>query len=288
METREYEAGGNGQDGGAGDPACPQVGVLPVPGARLHYEVRGSGPLLVLLPGGGGDAGVYDAFAPLLADAYTVVALDPRGYSRSVLDGPPGTQTVERQADDVAALVAHLGGGPADVIGGSDGALVGLDLLARYPALVRRVLAHEPPAFGLLPGAEEHSAFVASVHETFVREGMGPAGARFAAWAGAGGDRWEPPPELAARLFANGPRFLEHELRSFTSWLPDIGALRGPAAEGRLVLAVGRETRGALCREPAVTLASHLGLAPLALPGGHGGWLAAAEESAVLVREAMK
>ncbi|MEU6438786.1 alpha/beta hydrolase [Streptomyces sp. NPDC047046] len=288
METKEYGAGGDGQDGGVGDPASPRVGVLPVPGARIHYEVRGSGPLLVLLPGGGGDAGVYDAFAPLLADVYTVVALDPRGYSRSVLDGPPVTQTVERQADDVAALVAHLGGGPADVIGGSDGALVGLDLLARHPTLVRRVLAQEPPAFGLLPDAEEHRAFIASVHATFVREGLGPAGARFAAWAGAGGDPWEPAPELAARLFANGPRFLEHELRSFTSWLPDIEALRGPAAAGRLVLAVGRETRGALCREPAVTLASRLGLDPVPLPGGHGGWLAAAEESASLIRELMK
>ncbi|WP_431034578.1 alpha/beta fold hydrolase [Streptomyces sp. P6-2-1] len=288
MHTRKYGPGPDGPDGGAGDSGRPQVGELRVPGARLHYEVRGRGPLLVLLPGGGGDAGVYDGFAPLLADAYTVVALDPRGYSRSVLDGPPGTQTVERQADDVAALVAHLGGGPADVIGGSDGALVGLDLLARRPGLVRRVLAQEPPAFGLLPRAEEHKAFIASVHETFVREGLGPAGARFAAWAGAGGDRWEPEPALAARLFANGPHFLEHELRSFTSWLPDVEALRGPAAEGRLVLAVGRETRGALCREPALVLASLLGLDPVPLPGGHGGWLAEAEKSAVLVRELMK
>ncbi|NED86340.1 alpha/beta hydrolase, partial [Streptomyces sp. SID11233] len=38
----------------------------------------------------------------------------------------------------------------------------------------------------------------------------------------------------------------------------------------------------------AVTLASRLGLHPVALPGGHGGWLAAAEESAVLIRELMK
>ncbi|EDY43624.1 alpha/beta fold hydrolase [Streptomyces sp. SPB074] len=283
MEAREQERGGE-----AGDDGCPRSAALPVPGARIHYEVRNSGPLLVLLPGGGGDAGVFDGLAPLLADARTVVALDPRGYSHSVLDGPPATQTVERQADDVAALLAHLGGGPADVIGGSDGALVGLDLLARHPALVRRVLAHEPPPFGLLPGAEEHKAFIASVHETFVREGLGPAGARFAAWAGAGGDAWEPAPELAARLFANGPRFVEHELRSFTSWLPDVEALRGPAAEGRLVLAVGRETGGALCREPAVALASRLGLDPARLPGGHGGWLAAAPESAQLIRELMR
>jgi pimeloyl-ACP methyl ester carboxylesterase len=254
----------------------------------LHYEVRGEGPLLVLLPGGGGDAGVFDGFAPLLADAYTVVALDPRGYSRSVLDGPPGTQTVERQADDVAALVAHLGGGPADVIGGSDGALVGLDLLSRHPDLVRRVLAHEPPAFGLLPRAEEHKAFIASVHETFVREGLVPAGARFAAWAGAGGDHWEPAPALAARLLANGRGFLEYELRSFTSWLPDTEALRGPADAGRLVLAVGRETSGALCREPALALASLLGLDPVSLPGGHGGWLAAARESAAVIREVLE
>jgi pimeloyl-ACP methyl ester carboxylesterase len=39
---------------------------LPVPGATLYYEVRGTGPLLLSIPGGGGDAGVFDEMAAIL------------------------------------------------------------------------------------------------------------------------------------------------------------------------------------------------------------------------------
>ena len=62
---------------------------LKTPGASLYHEVRGSGPTLLLIPGGPTDAAIYTNFAPLLADKYTVVTCDPRGNSRSVLDGPP-------------------------------------------------------------------------------------------------------------------------------------------------------------------------------------------------------
>jgi pimeloyl-ACP methyl ester carboxylesterase len=52
---------------------------LKLPGARLYYEVRGSGPALLLISGGPTDADVYAGLAPVLADKYTVVTYDPRG-----------------------------------------------------------------------------------------------------------------------------------------------------------------------------------------------------------------
>lgn len=55
------------------------VGTLCVPGALLHYQVRGStGPLLLILPSGGGDADSCDALAGHLADHHTVVSYDRR------------------------------------------------------------------------------------------------------------------------------------------------------------------------------------------------------------------
>ncbi|MGH2758351.1 MAG: alpha/beta fold hydrolase, partial [Actinomycetota bacterium] len=62
---------------------------LKVPGATLYHEVRGSGPVLLAIPGGPTDAGLFTGFAEYLADRYTVVTYDPRGHSRSTLDGPP-------------------------------------------------------------------------------------------------------------------------------------------------------------------------------------------------------
>jgi pimeloyl-ACP methyl ester carboxylesterase len=55
--------------------------MLAVPGATLYHEVRGSGPILLLIPGGPMDAGGFEALAEQVADRYTVVTHDCRGDS---------------------------------------------------------------------------------------------------------------------------------------------------------------------------------------------------------------
>lgn len=258
----------------------PDTGIksdsLRVPGATLYYEIRGAGPLLVFLPGGGGDAGTVDPLAEVLAEHFTVAALDPRGYSRSTLDGPQVTQRVEVQSEDALRLIEHLSEEPAFVVGGSAGAIVGLDLLARHPGKVRKLVAHEPPCFAVLPDAAEQRAMIDEVHALFRTEGAAAASARFLAGIGpamkAAPAPSELPPRAAAmweRLAANGPLMLEHELREFTSYIPDYDALA--ASADRLTLAVGRETRGALPYRPAVAIAARLGTAVTEFPGAHNG-----------------
>ncbi len=72
--------------------------VLAVPGAHLHYQVRGSGPVLLLIPGGVMDAAMFARVVVPLADRYTVVTYDPRGISSSTLDGPAADVPVDLQA----------------------------------------------------------------------------------------------------------------------------------------------------------------------------------------------
>ncbi|GAA1547272.1 alpha/beta hydrolase [Kribbella lupini] len=62
------------------------VNKLPVPGATLHYEVTGSGPVLLLIPGGFTDGAIFDSIVGQLAADYTVITYDPRGNSRSPYD----------------------------------------------------------------------------------------------------------------------------------------------------------------------------------------------------------
>jgi pimeloyl-ACP methyl ester carboxylesterase len=62
---------------------------LRIPGATLYYEMRGAGPVLVLIAAGSSDAGIFERLANVLANEYTVVSYDRRGNSRSPLDGPP-------------------------------------------------------------------------------------------------------------------------------------------------------------------------------------------------------
>ncbi|WP_306361663.1 alpha/beta fold hydrolase [Nocardia sp. CC227C] len=269
-------------------------GTLKVPGATVYYEMRGSGPLLLMIPGGGGDAGVFDAMAEILERHFTVASLDPRGYSRSTLDsGHPERQAVAVQSDDAYHLLDHLSDEPAYVCGTSNGAIVGLDLLARHPDRVRALIAHEPPCFAVLPDAAAHRAMVEEVYALHRSDGPAAAGARFL--AGIGG-AMKPAPEVAelpprtaemwARLAANGPLMIEYELREFTSYQPDYAALAPHAA--RLVLAAGRETRGCLPYRPAAAIADRLGLSVTEFPGAHNGIRTDAEEFAHRVLETLR
>src|SRR5437764_8146072 len=118
--------------------------MLKVPGATLHVEVLGTGPLLLCISGGPTDAGMFTDLAGRLADRYTVVSYDQRGHSRSALEGEP-EDILALHADDAAAILATVEAEPAHVYGNSGGATIGLELVTRRPELVRKLVAHEAP-----------------------------------------------------------------------------------------------------------------------------------------------
>ncbi|MEV8624827.1 alpha/beta hydrolase [Streptomyces sp. NPDC051079] len=275
--------------------------VLSVPGATLRYETRGTGPVLLLIPGGAGDAGLYEGMADLLAGAgYTVVSYDQRGLSRSPLDGPLADQRVEVWAEDARAVLDAVvpDGEAAYVYGGSSGAIVALALLAAHPGRLRRVVAHEPPLVELLADPGPYRAHFAEVRELHRTQGLGPAMARFAETPdgrrpepAAGQRRHAELPEairpMASRMAANMPVFLEHVLCPFSSSAPDLDGLR--AAAGKLVLGVGRESDGqeALVG-PARRIAEVTGAAAVVFPGGHLGCVERPEEFAEALLTAMR
>ena len=57
-------------------------------GADLYYERRGTGPAILMISGGGGDASYYTGVAERLADDYTVLTYDRRANSRSTVHDP--------------------------------------------------------------------------------------------------------------------------------------------------------------------------------------------------------
>ncbi|BCU80827.1 hypothetical protein JIR001_06100 [Polycladomyces abyssicola] len=75
-------------------------GTLQVPGANLYYEVRGTGPVLLMIHGGGGDADKLLHVANHLANRYTVVTYDRRGHSRSNLAKPTEDYQVKTHSED--------------------------------------------------------------------------------------------------------------------------------------------------------------------------------------------
>ena len=85
-------------------------GLIDTGATKLYYEMRGSGPPLLLITGGAGDAGEWAAVAPGLADGHTVITYDRRGMSRSPRpDGWTATSISEQAyaGDDQAAAAAE-------------------------------------------------------------------------------------------------------------------------------------------------------------------------------------
>jgi pimeloyl-ACP methyl ester carboxylesterase len=254
------------------------VNKLAVPGATLHYEITGSGPVLLLIPGGGTDAGIFDGIVGQLAADYTVVTYDPRGNSRSPYDGQPADERIDQSAEDALALITRIGRGePAYVFGSSSGAITGLELITRHPDRVRMLVAHEPPAVEILPDAEDARAFFQDVYDTYDRDGIEAADLLFEVGTGMDQDEMPPPEdllpeflELFRRMRANAGNFYEHKLLPFTRYEPDLVALE--AVAGRIVPAAGLVSAEYLPGRPIQVIAEHLGWPVVTFPGGHGGY----------------
>src|SRR5689334_17451483 len=159
----------------------PLAATLAVPGATVYYETRGTGPALLLIPGGNGDVGPYDRMAAQLADRYTVIAYERRGFSRSPIHVPlEAPERLRADADDATRVLDAAGVEAAYVFGSSSGAIVGLDLLARHPDRIRILVAHEPPLVEFVPDGEQVKAVLDDVYAIYRRAGVQVAMARFA------------------------------------------------------------------------------------------------------------
>ena len=103
-------------------------------GTTFACRAAGEGPPAVMLHGFGMDSRMWE---PVLArvDGRRCVAIDLRGAGATPPD-PDGTVSLERHADDVAAMIATLGHARADIVGFSMGAFVLLALLERHPDVV--------------------------------------------------------------------------------------------------------------------------------------------------------
>ena len=250
-----------------------QTGTLDVAGARLHFEVRGRGPLVVLV-GAPMDAASFAPLADRLAADHTVLTTDPRGINRSSVDDPERDSTPQMRADDLSRLLTHIGGGPAAVFGSSGGAVSALALAQAHPGQVHTVVAHEPPLDELLDDRDRLHEQTEDIVATYLAGDVVSAWRKFLTQSGLD------LPEAAFQEMFGGVRdprqvaderfWFAHEIRATTHWRPDIAALR--AAPTRIVVGIGADSAGQLCDRTATALAAALGVAPTTFPGDHTGF----------------
>lgn len=273
---------------------APTTHHLETNGGRLYYEIRGSGPLLLVV-GQPMTSGPFGPVADDLAADHTVVTYDPHGVGQSTVDDPSAAITPEVEADDLAALIDELGRGPAVLLGSSGGAVAGLALAQRHPDRLTTLIAHEPPVTELLPDATEVQSEIDRIQDAYRVGGSGAAWSAFASLVmhhgpvpadGVPPAAWPPPgagtdpaagedaaalAEPSAKQQADDELFFLRMLKPFTSWTPDVSALRSGSVVVRV--AVGEDSGDELARRSAETLADRLGSAPMVFPSHHAGFM---------------
>jgi len=235
-----------------------------VNGLDLYYELYGSGQPLVVLPGAFWTIEAMGELVPQLASTRRVIAVELQGHGRTADIERP--LRYELMADDIAALIRHLGLAQADIFGYSTGGGVGLQTAIRHPEVVRK-LALASTAFkrdGWYPqdlaamSAMSAEAFAGTpIHDAYLRTSPVPE-----AW-----------PTVVAKV--------RHLATSDYDWTAGVAALKTPTlilvgdADGvRLAHAVeffgllgGGQADGDLAGLPRSSLAvlpatTHVGWAP--------------------------
>ena len=214
-------------------------GLIKANGAMLYHEIRGSGPPLLFVSMGGGDAGEWEPVAEILAESHTVVTYDRRGNSRSPWpDGwKPGP--VSERADDAAALLGALDLSPALVVGCRGGASVVIDLIARHPGRLAAAIVYEPPLYLMLPDGRE----VFDSHVRIAEEARSEGGeaAAIESWGklAAGDETWQLlGQQTRRRILANAPTHWA-EVPHTLAFEPDVEALLHPEAPVAITFGTG-------------------------------------------------
>lgn len=133
-------------------------------GRTLAWRERGSGPPLVLHPGGPGCSSEYFGELPELAGARTLLLLDPRGTGGSDRPADPSGYDLEDYAADIEALRAHLGLERLDLLGHSHGGFVAMTWATAHRDRVGRLIVASSAA-RFTPAIREMRAARIASHE---------------------------------------------------------------------------------------------------------------------------
>ena len=153
----------------------------PVNGLDMYYEVHGSGEPLVVLHGAYMTVDAMGEVLPRLAEGRRVIAVDLQAHGRTAdVDRP---LTYEQMADDVAALIRHVGLERADVFGFSMGGGVAFQVAIRHPETVRRLVvasasySHEgmhPELLSMIPSITPEVFAGSPIEEAYLQTAPNP------------------------------------------------------------------------------------------------------------------
>jgi pimeloyl-ACP methyl ester carboxylesterase len=151
-----------------------KTGKVSANGLSFAYVQKGSGPPIVLVHGSVSDYREWSSQMASFARHYRVIAYSRRYHWPNLPPDMAADASLERQADDLEAIIKAMGIAPAHIVGHSYGGAVAINLALRHPELVRTLVLAEPAASGVLGNtpenedvAKESQAVRAEMREAF-------------------------------------------------------------------------------------------------------------------------
>lgn len=183
------------------------TGKAQVNGIDLYYQIHGDGPPLILLHGGLANSDYWYNQTLVFAEKYKVIAIDSRGHGRSTFTEEPITYAL--MASDVIALMDTLGIERTDVVGWSDGGIIGLDLAIHHPERLHKLIAYganyNPSGMRSdLSKNEKFNNYIAKAAEDYQKVAPDPL-------------RWDAFLENIGNMWATEPNYTPEQLVTITT-----------------------------------------------------------------------
>jgi pimeloyl-ACP methyl ester carboxylesterase len=120
-------------------PVSKVAGYAPVNGIHMYYAVYGAGDPVLLVHGGLGHADIWANQVKDLMKDHTVIVADSRGHGRSSRNAE--AYSYDLMASDYVALLDYLKIDKVDLVGWSDGGIIGVDIALKHPERLRKLFA---------------------------------------------------------------------------------------------------------------------------------------------------
>jgi len=176
-------------------------------GISIYYAVYGRGSPVILLHGGLANSDYWGNQIQALASHHSVIVMDSRGHGRSTRDLRP--YGYDLMADDVVALMDALKVPRAEIVGWSDGGILGLDLAIRHRDRVGKILAFAANTVtsGVKPDVEKNPTFAAFIER---------AGHEYQSYS-ATPKQYDAFVEQISKMWADQPNWTDAQLKAITT-----------------------------------------------------------------------
>src|SRR5215475_10796383 len=187
--------------------ATDRGGQAQVNGINIHYAIYGQGSPVIFLHGGLANTEYWGNQVPAIAEHHTVILMDSRGHGRSTRDARP--YGYDLMADDVVGLMDFLKIPKADIVGWSDGGILGIDLAMRHKDRVGRVFAFAANTVpsGVKDDVEKNptfAAFIKRAGEEYARNSSTPK-------------EYDSFLEQISKMWASEPNWTDAQLKAITA-----------------------------------------------------------------------